>query len=67
MSDFKVSPDRFDRAATLGAYIEGAQKNQDFWRGVRRLARVDRALQDRAAAVQGQWHLLALSEDWLAR
>jgi hypothetical protein len=55
---------RFHAASTLEAFIEAATKNQEFWRGVARLSRVSDALQDRARALPGEWHLLCLAEDW---
>lgn len=55
---------RWSVAATLDAFIESATKNQDFWRGVRRLARVDPQLRARARDIPGTWHLLCLAEDW---
>ncbi|MCC6319659.1 MAG: thioredoxin family protein [Gemmatimonadaceae bacterium] len=51
-------------AASLDAFIDAAETNQEFWRGVRRLARVDALLRARARDVPGAWHLLCLAEDW---
>ena len=59
-----ITADRFAHASTLDDFIESAQKNRDFWRGVRRTARVAPDLQERARAVSGVWHLLVLAEDW---
>ncbi|MBC7898159.1 MAG: thioredoxin family protein [Cytophagaceae bacterium] len=55
---------RYADASTLEAFIEAATKNQEFWRGVHRLTRVEEALQERARALPGAWHLLCLAEDW---
>lgn len=56
--------ERFLEGQTLESYIDSAQKNQDFWRGVYRTARVAPDLLPRVAAVKGRWNLLVLSEDW---
>lgn len=56
--------ERFLRGQTLESYIESAQRNQDFWRGVYRTARVAPDLSSRAALVAGDWNLLVLSEHW---
>ena len=55
---------RFFGGLTLDAYIDVAQKNQEFWRAVYRTARVPEDLAARARAVPGEWHVLVLSEDW---
>lgn len=60
----QLDPERFAAAHTLEAYIDAAQKNEEFWRGVHRAARVPDDLAERARAVRGAWNLLVLSEDW---
>ncbi|MGQ0650005.1 MAG: thioredoxin family protein [Gemmatimonadaceae bacterium] len=62
--DDRISPERFASATTLDAFIERATRNQDFWRGVHRAARVSPELLARARAIPARWHMLALSEDW---
>lgn len=56
--------ERFLEGQTLESYIDSAQRNQEFWRGVYRNARVAADLLPRVAAVTGRWNLLVLSEDW---
>ena len=55
---------RFLAAPTLASYMDAAQKNKDLWLAVYRRAQVPPELLERAAAVDGRWHLLVLSEDW---
>jgi hypothetical protein len=61
---YHIDEQRFRAAPTIESYIDAAQKNQEFWRGVYRTARVPDDLAARARAVPGEWNLLALSEDW---
>jgi len=56
--------DRFETALSFEEFVEGAKKNQELWRGVYRLAKIPPELIERASAVAGKWHLLALVEDW---
>jgi hypothetical protein len=55
---------RYMGATTFGDMVAGATKNQELWRAVAARARVPDDLLARAAAVEGRWHLLVLSEDW---
>lgn len=55
---------RFLEGQTLESYIDAAQRNQEFWRGVYRTSRIASDLLPRAAAVEARWNLLVLSEDW---
>ena len=55
---------RFLGAATYDDYARAAQKNLELWQSVYRLATVEPGAVQRVAALRGQWHLLALSEDW---
>ena len=55
---------RWTGAQTFREFLEGAQKNRELWIDVARLARVRDALVERASAIPGRWHLLALVEDW---
>jgi hypothetical protein len=52
-----VAPDFEQMLATVA-------KNADLWAAVWRRAVVDDDYLDRVAAVAGDWHLLALSEEW---
>ena len=54
----------WNRATPFHAYVAAAQKNQDLWEGVHRLAKVPDDLVARARALPGSWKLLVLSEDW---
>lgn len=54
----------YDRAATFPDWVARAQRNQDVWRDVYRLARLPADVVKRARAVPGRWRLLALAEDW---
>jgi hypothetical protein len=54
----------WDRATPFHDYVAAAQKNQDLWNGVYRLARVPDDIVQRARALPGSWKLLVLSEDW---
>ena len=59
-----IDRERFFGGQTLDDYIDAADRNQEFWRGVHRTARVPADLADRARAVTGEWHFLVLSEHW---
>ena len=59
---YLIDGQRFEAAQGIEAYIDSADKNQEFWRGVYRTARVPDDLAARARAVPGVWNLLALSE-----
>ena len=56
--------DRYLAAPTFAESVAAAQKNQELWRSVYRLAVVPEEVVARAAALPGRWHLLVLSEDW---
>ena len=55
---------RFAEAPTYAAYAAAAQKNQELWQSMYRVAAVGPAAVERVRALPGQWHLLVLSEDW---
>jgi hypothetical protein len=55
---------RFRDAAEFRAYVDLTEANHDLWRFGARRARVDEAQVARVTAAGGQWHLLALTEDW---
>ena len=60
----RIDRERFFSGQTIEAYIDVADRNQEFWRGVHRTARVPADLADRARAIAGEWHFLVLSEHW---
>ena len=61
---FSVNAERYYAAYDFAGYVGTAHKNVDLWHGLYRLLQVDDDLVARAAAIPGEWHLLALSEDW---
>lgn len=56
--------DRFERAPTFEEYLETVEKNAELWRGVYERVRLPDELVGAARAIDGRWHLVALSEDW---
>lgn len=62
MSD--LGPERFERAPAFEAYLETVVKNRELWHDVYERVRLPEDLVDAARALDGTWHLLALSEDW---
>jgi hypothetical protein len=44
--------------------VGAAQKNVELWKSVRARATIDEEALRRVRALGGEWHLLALSEDW---
>ncbi|CAA9332976.1 MAG: hypothetical protein AVDCRST_MAG11-2563 [uncultured Gemmatimonadaceae bacterium] len=54
----------FAAGVPLDQAIAAAQKNKELWEAVYRGARVEPAALERAAALPGPRHLLAISEDW---
>jgi len=61
---YRIDGQRFQAAQIIEDYIDAADKNQEFWRGMYRTTRVPDELAARARAVPGAWNLLALSEHW---
>jgi hypothetical protein len=59
-----MNQERFDRASTFEQYLEGVVKNRELWHGVFERVRLPEDLAAAAHAVSGDWHLVALSEDW---
>ena len=55
---------RYETALTFEQYVATAQKNQDLWRDVYRLATVAPAIIDRINAIRCRRHLVILVEDW---
>ena len=56
--------DRYLAAPTFAESVAAAQKNQELWQAVYRLARIPDEMAARVAELPGRWHLLVLSEDW---
>ncbi len=61
---FSLTSERFYRAADYHGYVAVAKKNVDLWNVLYRTLPMPQRFVDRARAVPGTWHLLALSEDW---
>jgi hypothetical protein len=55
---------RFERAPTFPSYLESVEANRDLWSGVYDRVRVPQDLVAHARECEGDWHLLAISEDW---
>ena len=64
LHDPMMTGDRYGAAPDFEAYLATVEKNREFWHGVWARSAIPADLEARAAAVQGRWHLLALSEDW---
>jgi hypothetical protein len=60
----RVNKQRFEQAATFEEYLETVKKNRELWHGVHERVRLDGEVVEEARAVPGEWHLVALSEDW---
>ena len=54
----------WDRAISYEAFLDVAEKHVDLWRGLYERFVVPADVLARAAALQGEWRLLVLSEDW---
>ncbi len=59
-----MTPERFAAGLDIDTYIEGTRKNTEFWRGVRRLARIEEGHAAIARSVTAPLNVLVLSEDW---
>ena len=55
---------RFLAAPTFSEYLETVEKNRELWHALARRAAVDEAPRERARAIPGSWHVVALTEDW---
>lgn len=60
----EMTRDRFRAAPTFEEYLETVEKNRELWHGVHDRVRLPDEVYDRAKALPGTWHLVALSEDW---
>lgn len=56
--------DRFESALSFPEYLETVNRNEELWRGVHRRVRLPAGMVGEGRSVPGNWHLLALSEDW---
>ncbi len=56
--------ERFFAAPTFEQFLSGAERKRELWHAVARRARAPEELVERARALGGRWHLLALTEDW---
>lgn len=54
----------WSRGVTFDAWLAGARRQQDMWRGCHRRARVPDALVERAGRIGGRWRFLVIAEDW---
>jgi len=56
--------ERFEKAQTFQQFIEEAQGSSLPWQDFYQRARVPEELLARASNLKGEWHLLALCEEW---
>lgn len=56
--------ERWASAMTLAEFIDGAEANQELWRGVLGRARVPAEVTERLRGLPGKRYLLVLLEDW---
>ena len=59
-----MNPERFLAAPTFSEYLEGVVKNRELWHGVYDRVRLPEDLVEQARSVPGDWHIVALTEDW---
>jgi hypothetical protein len=59
-----VTSERFQAAPTFEQYLESVEKNRDLWHGVYARTNVPEDVAAEALRARGDWHLVALSEDW---
>jgi hypothetical protein len=59
-----MNRERFQSAPTFDDYVERVHENRDLWHGVYERVRLPDDLVAQARALSGDWHLVALSEDW---
>lgn len=62
--EYSTIRERFERAPSFDEYLETVEKNRDLWHAIDRRAVVEAETLERARAIGGTWHLLALTEDW---
>lgn len=59
-----MNRDRFRDASTFSSYLETVEKNRELWHALARRAAVDEGTLERARAIDGEWNVIALTEDW---
>jgi len=52
------------RGQTFADYLDSVEKNQELWKGIYDRVALPEERVERARAIGGRWHLLAISEDW---
>lgn len=62
--DTLVTAERLADALDFRSYFAATEENHDLWNAVYRTAVVPEGAVERARAIPGTWHLVALSEDW---
>lgn len=55
---------RFESAPAFEEYLESVERNRDLWHAVYARARLPAEVIAAARALPGDWHLVALTEDW---
>ena len=59
-----MNQERFYGASTFSEYLETVGKNRELWHALARRTAVDEETRQRARAIPGRWHVIALTEDW---
>lgn len=59
-----MNKERLENALTFGQYLDTVDKNRELWHGVHERVQLPEELVSDARALPGDWHLVALSEDW---
>ncbi len=54
----------YEAGRTFEEFLASASSNREMWEGLAARARVSDAEVARCAAIEGEWKLLALAEDW---
>ena len=60
----RVDATRYEAASPFPAYLDSVVKHAELWRGMYRTAMPSGEDVERLRRVHGEWHFLALSEDW---
>jgi len=60
----RVDAARYEAASRFPAYVDSVVKHAELWKGMYRTAMPTGEDVERLRRVGGQWHFLALSEDW---
>lgn len=55
-----MTEERFERAPTFAAYLDGVVKNRELWHEVHARVRLPAELVEAARSLPGRWRLLAL-------